>query len=246
MNLLSVKNQVRPLSVLALLMLLFSFFSCKEDPKDEEIPSSLPWGAWTHTFNGANQYTAELHLQQADGKYAWVIMDTLTGIENDLGSVLEGGNQLGFYNNGNCWETGVYEYTAQNGMLKLSMLSDSCPGRMEKLKTDWKTKDISGMQALAASWQRNMNVGGTDYRVRLTMSVSGLLTWEMIDPIPGHSNSSVSFTATDSTIVIYKDTDCNGNGYYKWNISNNELTISLLKDHCPPRAPSFSGIWLRP
>jgi len=246
MNALNWRKPGRLVSGLLIFCLVIFVFSCKDDPKDEEVPATPPWGLWTHTFTGTTPITAELQLREAEGKYVWVVLDTVSGIGNDIGSVVVSDNQAGFYNNGNCWETGIYEFTVKNNILNFSMVSDSCPGRMEKLKTAWIPKQMAGLEALSGSWQKMMSVGGVDYRVRLTMTVYGNLNWEMIDPIPGHTNSSVSFTATDSTIVIYKDTDCPGNGYYNWSISGNELTICLLKDYCPPRAPSFSGVWTKP
>jgi hypothetical protein len=78
------------------------------------------------------------------------------------------------------------------------------------------------------------------------MSPDGVLLWEMIDPIPGHTNSSVSYTVLEDVIVIYNDSECGGNGYFTFNVTCCSLTITTLKDYCPPRAPSFSGVWSKP
>jgi len=106
-------------------------------------------------------------------------------------------------------------------------------------------KDETASKKVLGSWQKNMTADGLNYRVQLTLTSSGILNWTMIDIMPGHTNSSVSFTATDSTFVLFKDPDCSGNGYYSYQITDNSLIINMLKDHCPPRAPSFTGTWIK-
>lgn len=98
---------------------------------------------------------------------------------------------------------------------------------------------------IPGTWQRTISADSLDYRVRLSFDSSGLLYWTMIDSIPGHTSSVVSFSATYSKIVIFNDPECGGNGYYSYSASDSILNIALLEDHCPPRASSFSGIWTR-
>jgi hypothetical protein len=107
----------------------------------------------------------------------------------------------------------------------------------------WNIKDKAGFARIIGSWQKTMVENGITYRVKLSLKPDGALTWEMIDPMPGHSNSSVSFTATENTIIIYKDPDCDGNGYYGYTANDTSINITMTKDKCPPRAPSFSGNW---
>ena len=71
------------------------------------------------------------------------------------------------------------------------------------------------------------------------------LNWTMTDSIPGHNNSNVGYTATGSTMVIFKDKDCAGNGYYSYVVNKDALVIRLIKDACGPRSPSFAGDWFR-
>ncbi len=240
-------NPVGKYLLFSVCLLFLSLISaCKEDEIDPVETPAFPWGFWSYTFPATPEYHADLLFDKAASTYHWVMMDTLSGIENNRGSVLISGSLLKVYNNPDCWATGNYQFMPSAAGLNILLQSDSCPGRSEKLKALWQPKDMSGMHDLSGSWERTIQSGGIDYRVKLSLETSGRLTWEMIDPIPGHTNSTVSYTANDTVIVIYKDPDCPGNGYYRWNISGNVLTIGLVKDQCPPRAPSFSGEWIKP
>lgn len=225
---------------------VFFLNSCKEDEIEPVENPEFPWGFWSFSFPENPSHHADLLFNKSASTYYWVLMDTLSGIENNHGSVLASGSTLKVYNSPDCWATGNYQFMPSAAGLNLLLQSDSCPGRSQKLKALWQPKRMSGMQQLSGSWERTMQFGGVDYRVKLMLETSGSLKWEMIDPIPGHSNSTVSYTANDTMIVIYKDPDCTGSGFYRWSVSGNVLTIGMVKDQCPPRAPSFSGDWIRP
>ncbi len=79
----------------------------------------------------------------------------------------------------------------------------------------------------------------------------------MLDTLSTHTNSYCKIQVSGSQLRFYDDPDfpaeglctwdpdCTGNGYYSYTVDGSGLNITMLKDFCPPRAPSFSGTWAR-
>lgn len=223
-----------------ILLVLAGLYSCIDD--NEPTPAE-PWGSWTHTINGDETFRAQLNL--ADNIFEWIVLDTISTHSNSYGKVEITGSQMRFYDNPECESDGTYKWSVASEKLSLEAVDDACDGRVLGLSGTWDKLETTVMLQLSGSWTKEMEVEDVFYDVKLTMNTSGELLWEMIDPIPGHTNSSVSYTVLDDVIIIYNDAQCGGNGYFKFEIVGGTLTISSIKDSCPPRSPSFTGDWTR-
>ena len=236
---LNMKN--RALIFLLILMIATVFTSaCKND--DEPSPELLR-GSWTRTFTNDETYHAQLNLKETS--WEWIILDTLLAHTNSFGKMELTGNQLRWFDNPDCDNDGRYTWTVSNNKLTLVVVDDPCQARVTGMTGTWDRLDTTAMHLLSDSWAKTMTIENMDYAVKLTMNTAGELLWEMIDPIPGHTNSEVSYTVLDNTIVIYNDSECGGNGYFRFEISGNTLSITTIKDSCPPRSPSFTGTWTK-
>ena len=218
--------------------------SCCTDRIKESGAAGPPFGRWTRTYTGTETYHAQFNLKE-DGNAEWILLDTLSTHTNSNFKFQVSGTLVRFYDDPDFSGDGQYQWATSDGILSLKMSSDSYAARISALAGNWNQVNISDYKAITGVWQRTIAVSGMSYRIKLTMTSAGVLSWEMVDPIPGHTNSVVSFALNQNTIVIYNDSDCSGNGYYAYVINNNILTISLIKDKCPPRSPSFSGSWSR-
>jgi len=224
-----------------LIVCAISLASCK-DKTNEADPSQNPFGSWTRTYTGIETYHAQFNLKET-GISEWIMLDTLSTHTNSYFKVQVTGNLLRFYDDPDFPEDGLYNWAISGGILKITLNTDTYAARVSATAGSWNTKNPADFEKIIGSWQKTMVVQGTNYRVKLILSSDGVLKWEMIDPIPGHTNSIVSFAATDNTIIIFLDPDCDGNGYFSYTVNGAALTIASIKDKCPPRSPSFSGTW---
>jgi len=234
------------LSALVCLMLVIMMalaFSCSQK-KDDPVPVVTPYGSWIRTFTAGETYSAQLNLK-TEGIIEWIMLDTLSTHTNSYSQIQVSGNQLRIFNDPDFTGDGLYTWGIENGPLTLALVNDSYPARTAAIAGAWQGKDETAIKKVLGSWQKLMTVDGINYRIQLTLNSSGILNWTMIDSMPGHTNSSVGFTLTDSAFVLFKDPDCSGNGYYSYQVTDTSLIINLLKDHCPPRAPSFAGTWIK-
>ncbi|MCX6279443.1 MAG: hypothetical protein NT004_15300 [Bacteroidetes bacterium] len=226
----------------ALLMVCaISLVSCNKKTNDPD-PTPNPFGSWTRTYTGTETYRAQINLNAA-GTFEWIILDTLSTHTNSYSKIQVNGDQIRFYEDPDLPVEGIYTWTLSGGTLTLAMVSDSYPARASALVGIWNQKNPADLAKIIGSWQKTVVEQGNSYRVKLILSADRALKWEMIDPIPGHTNSTVSFAATENTIVIHNDPDCDGNGYFAYSLNGTDLTCTYLKDKCPPRSQSFSGTW---
>ena len=238
------KRVLLPLFQLGFLLGLVFIFQACSHKSDDPLPSSSPFGYWIRTFTGSETYHAQLNIS-VDGTMAWIMLDTLSTHTNSYAKVAVNGDQIRFYDDPDLPGDGIYKWSAFNGVLTLTVISDNYPARVRGISGSWQGKEPAAMQMVEGAWQKNMVVNGISYRVKMNLTFNGGLNWTMTDSIPGHSNSYVSFTATGSTMVIFKDKDCTGNGYYSYVVNKDALVIRLIKDACEPRSPSFAGDWFR-
>ena len=173
------------------------------------------------------------------------MLDTLSTHSNSFSKVEVSGSRLRIYSDPDFADDGTYDWSLSNGILTLSVVSDNYLARVKGIAGSWQIRDTTGLHRITGSWQKTMEVLGVNYRVKLTLTNISTLNWQMVDSIPGHTGSNVSYTTVDNTIVIYNDPDCGGNGYYSYFVSDIYLSTVMLKDNCPPRSPSFSGTWVR-
>ena len=218
-----------------------SLASCNKKSTEAD-PSPNPFGSWTRTYTGTETYRAQINLMAA-GSFEWIMLDTLSTHTNSYSKIQVSGNQIRFYEDPDLPDEGLYTFAVSGGVLTMTLISDSYAARVSAIAGTWYATNPAGFAKIIGSWQKTMTDQGTSYRVKLSLTSGGALNWEMIDPFPGHSNSSVSFAATENTVIIFKDPDCSGNGYYAYTANDTTLTIAMVKDECPPRAPSFSGNW---
>jgi len=216
--------------------------SC-DDKKNTPDPENL-YGSWTRTYTGTDAFSAQLNLLKS-GDFEWIVLDTLSSHTNSLVKFEITGNKMRVYNDPDIQEEGLYEWSVTGDILTFTELDDNFAPRVAAIAGTWNLTNPAGYAPVLGSWQKTVVEEGTSYRVKLTMDNERLLKWEMIDPIPGHSNSSVSYAATAGSIVIYNDPDCDGNGYFTWKVTGTELTCTYLKDKCPARTQSFSGTWTK-
>jgi hypothetical protein len=234
---------ISTLVCLMLVIMMAAALSCSQK-KDDPVPVVTPFGSWIRTFTGSETYSAQLNLK-SEGVIEWIMLDTLSTHTNSYSQIQVSGNQLRIFNDPDFTGDGIYKWGIENGPLTMALVNDSYPARTAAIAGTWQVKDETASKKVQGSWQKNMTADGLNYRVQLTLTSSGILNWTMIDIMPGHTNSSVSFTTTDSAFVLFKDPDCPGNGYYSYQVTDTSLIITLLKDHCPPRAPSFTGTWIK-
>ena len=227
----------------ALLLFGSLFLASCNDSSNSANPENL-YGGWTRTYTGTESYSAQLNLLKS-GKFEWIMLDTLSTHTNSFAKIEVDGNQLRIFDDPDFAESGLYEWSVSEEMLTLEKLNDNYTARFTALSGNWSLKKTSEFEAVMGSWQKTVTEQGNTYRVKLSMDLEGVLKWEMIDIIPGHTNSLVSYVASGNTIVIYNDPECNGNGYFNYAVNGNELTCTYLKDQCPPRTQSFSGTWTR-
>jgi hypothetical protein len=226
----------------ALLIICASSLVACKDNKDETDPIVNLYGSWTRTYTGTETYHAQINLKET-GTFEWIMLDTLSTHTNSYSKIEISGNQLRFYDDPDLPEDGLYHWAVSGGILTLTLISDNYAARVSAMAGTWYTRNPAIPQNITGSWQKTVIEQETSYRVKLILSADAVLKWEMIDPIPGHTNSSVSFAATENTIIIYNDPDCDGNGYFAYSLNGTDLTCTYLKDKCPPRSQSFSGIW---
>lgn len=233
------------ISIYAVLLMVcsISLVSCNQKNEDDDL-SKNPFGNWTRTYSGTETYHAQFNLKET-GISEWIMLDTLPTHANSYFKVQVTGDQLRFYDDPDFPEDGLYNWSVSGGILTLTLISDTYAARVLAIAGDWNTKNPADFEKIIGSWQKTITEQQTSYRVKLILSADGVLKWEMIDPIPGHTNSTVSFVATDNTVVIYNDTDCDGNGYFTYTVNDNALTCTYLKDKCPPRTQSFGGTWIK-
>lgn len=223
-----------------LIVCTISMYSCND--KTNEPDPSLIYGSWTRTYTGTETYHAQLNLKES-GIFEWILIDTISTHTNSYAKIEVNGDQLRIYDDPDFTEEGTYQWSVSGGILSFTVVNDSYAARVSALTGNWNEKTPATPEIIIGGWQKTVVEQGTSYRVKLTMNTDGVLKWEMIDPIPGHSNSNVSFVATDNTIIIYNDPDCDGNGYFSYAVNGTDLTCTYLKDKCPPRSQSFSGTW---
>ena len=224
-----------------LMVCAISLASCNKK-SNEPDPSPNPFGSYTRTYTGTETYRAQINLNAA-GTFEWIMLDTLSTHTNSYSKIQVNGNQLRFYDDPDLPADGLYNWAVSNGVLTLSLISDSYAARASAMVGTWNIRNQADFVNIIGSWQKTVVEQGTSYRVKLTMTADAVLKWEMIDPIPGHTNSTVSYAATDNTIVIHNDPECDGNGYFTYSLNGSSLTCTYLKDKCPPRSQSFSGTW---
>lgn len=224
-----------------IIILCIGLVSCKKKDHDADVPNP-PLGCWTRTYSGTESYHAQLNLQET-GIFEWIMLDTLSTHTNSFAKIQVNGDQLRIYDDPDFTGDGIYKWSFSDDILTLTVVSDNYSARVSALSGDWNIKNPVIPQNLCGSWQKSVVEQGISYRVNLVLTPEGVLKWIMVDPIPGHTNSTVPFAATDNIITIYNDPDCNGNGYFNYVLQNNTLTCTYLKDQCPPRSQSFSGIW---
>lgn len=84
------------------------------------------------------------------------------------------------------------------------------------------------------------------FQVQLTLQNDGILIWQPLEAIQGHSSSSVSFSKLEGDqIRIFNDTDCGTDATYAYQVSNTILELTAMEDNCDPRIDALSGIWNR-
>ncbi len=228
----------------ALVFLCAIFLASCNKKSDEPDPSLNPFGNWTRTYTGLETYRAQFNLTTA-GISEWIMLDTLSTHTNSYSKIQVTGNQIRFYEDPDLPGEGIYSWAVSGGVLTLTLVTDSYAARASAIAGAWNLKNPADFTKIVGSWQKTMVDQGTSYRVKLSLTSDGGLKWEMIDPIPGHSNSSVSYTATGNSLIIYKDPDCDGNGYFSFTVNDSALIFIPIKDKCPPRSPSFSGTWMK-
>lgn len=86
----------------------------------------------------------------------------------------------------------------------------------------------------------------SSFQVQLTLQNDGILLWQPLEAIQGHSSSSVNFSKLDGDqIRIFNDTDCGTDATYAYDVSNTTLELTAMEDNCDPRIGALSGIWNR-
>ncbi|MCF8357173.1 MAG: DUF2314 domain-containing protein [Prolixibacteraceae bacterium] len=96
---------------------------------------------------------------------------------------------------------------------------------------------------LVDEWQKLYEATDTSFHVKLTFRDDGTFSWDMIDVVPGHTNSGGEYTATNSEFTLINDPDCDGEGVYGYAVANDQLTVTKISDDCDPRSPAFTGVW---
>ena len=230
------------------IIVLLPFFililsGCKHSNDDPGTAIGLPF-SWDQSYGTVETFRTRLKLKN-NSTFEWIVLDTVSAHTNSYGKFSLSGNRFLCYDNPDCPENGIYQWSLVSGNLALAAVSENCAGRAAGLTGSWTAVDTTVYQRILGSWQKIILDQGIPYRVKLTLTSGGSLKWEMTDPIPGHTNSSVSFAATANTIIVYNDPDCDGNGYYAYTATDTTLAVEMIKDKCPPRAPSFSGTWVK-
>lgn len=236
-----IKMRFRNLFLLIIGVTGMAMMTSCNNKNDEPDPENL-YGSWIRTYNGTESYSAQLNLLKS-GDFEWIVLDTLSSHSNSMVKFEITGNKVRIYNDPEIIEEGLYEWSVSGDKLTFTEVDDGFAPRVAAVAGTWNLKNPADFAPVIGSWQKTVVELDVPYRVKLSMDNEGLLTWEMIDPIPGHTNSSVSYVATAGTIVIYNDPDCDGNGYFTWTVTGDELTCTYLKDKCPARTQSFSGTW---
>lgn len=99
-------------------------------------------------------------------------------------------------------------------------------------------------QLANTKWTGTLNVqGGTDVIFQFNND-----TLEVSIPASGESIETMTYTTADSVISlkkIYGSSQCDTSvGKYKYVISGNELTLSLISDNCPDRSAAIGTMKL--
>ena len=235
------KNQkLIPLFLFSCLLISTAFFSCKDD--DDDTPEKAYVGEWDQQMEMDVTFDARLKLNE-DATFQWIVMDPIYSHTNSDGSYDITGQQIRYFNDADCSENGIYDFTVSGTTLSLQNSSDACAGRIAALEGDWTKNEPNSWVALAGSWTKTYAASDTTFEVKLTFAENGDFSWEMIEVVPNHSNASGKFAATMEKIVYWQDTDCGDNGYYSYSIEELQLTIAVIDDLCNERTPAMVGVW---
>ncbi len=226
------------------IVLLF-FIAVTACRNDVDSPIQNPVGSWERVYSGEEIFTAQLNLS-SEGALEWIVLDTVSNHENSMVSFEISGNQLRVFGDPEIEAEGFYQWSKSDQYLQLAVIDDPFAPRVAALDGQWTIKDPAVDPALVASWTKSYLLDDAEYSISLRLEADGSLHWEMIDPIPGHANSSTAFTTYNSTFVIYKDDQCGDeNGYYHFEVNGDEMHLSAVKDLCTPRIDAISGVWSR-
>lgn len=234
---------------LRLMILLFAiaatgaitFSSCNDDDDNEPFTPYL--GDWTREAGTDSTVSVQLILSE-DMTFAWVPLEPQTGHTASTGSYSVSDNRITFFDDSDCPGEGIYDYSYQDGQLNLQMVSDACTPRISGIEGIWDFKDKNSWIALAGSWLQSTEPPDTTFQYRITFEENGSFMWETITPAKELESFSGKFAATLDNIIFYRDTHCDVEGYYHFNIDELELTIAFVDDGCGDRSAEVSGIWI--
>lgn len=103
------------------------------------------------------------------------------------------------------------------------------------------TKDID--PDLLGTWSRYHNFDGTAYEVELTFTSDGILRWDPVSDIPGHTASEVNYETNRDGFRIFNDDECGSEAQYSYTFSMSSLSIMALSDDCMDRQTALTGEW---
>lgn len=225
--------------LIAAIVIFFS--SCNEDDDNEPFTPYL--GDWTREAGTDSTFSVQLNLND-DNTFAWVPLEPESGHTSTTGTYSAGDGRITFAGDPDCPGEGIYDYTYQDGKLSLQVVTDECTPRISGLEGTWDFKDKNGWIALAGSWLQSTQPPDTTYEYRLSFEENGNFMWETINPAKSRESFSGKFVATLDNIVFYRDSHCDVEGYYHFNIDELELTIAFVHDGCEDRSAEVIGTWI--
>lgn len=83
------------------------------------------------------------------------------------------------------------------------------------------------------------------FHAELKIKTDNSFDFILLEPAPGHTNSSGKITLQGNLLTVINDADCGVDGVYEFVVSENKLAFVAVADECAPRRLAMQGVWSR-
>ncbi len=125
--------------MLILSVLMFSLFvSCEEDCDCIDSSDDAIVGMWERTVTDNEGLTFGVYLLfEEDGDYAFLLAEPAEGHTNSYADYRTEGKILTIYNDSDCPDDGLYEFSISGEQLTLEATEETCTPRQLMLEGTW-------------------------------------------------------------------------------------------------------------
>ena len=124
--------------------------------------------------------------------------------------------------------------TAMSLMLLVNSCSEDCDC------TDPNDEEIFGL------WERTITDDeDQSFDAMILFEQNGDFSFLLAEPAEGHNNSYAEFEIDEKQITIINDSDCDSDGTYSYDLSDDELILTADSDDCTERKLVLESEWER-